>query len=150
MSITNIFWLVKTTEALKQDQTPETIYGNYKYLSDNEVEALNWLKDNTKKETVLSNRHIGNYIPRMSGNKVFIGHWAQTIKFEQKIEIVNNFFNQDNEYRKSILKEYNIKYLYYGKDEKSLGNFNPDSAESKDYLKKVFENNEVKVYEVIN
>jgi len=49
------------------------------YISEDFRTALQWLDDNAKKtDVVLASYDSGNFIPRYSGTRTFIGHWAQT------------------------------------------------------------------------
>jgi uncharacterized membrane protein len=58
------------------------------------------------------------------------------------------FFKTENyNVRMVFLKTNKISYLFWGPEEKSATNFNPDTA---DYLKKVYQNNAAAIYEVTN
>ena len=93
----------------------------------------------------MSGLNIGNYIPRVAKNKVFLGHWCQTINFEEKQETVNRFFQQkDDNYKRSVISKYNIKYIYYGIEERKLG-----LLEENQLLKLVYQNNKVKIFKAI-
>lgn len=60
-------------------------YSNVKYLTTSEYDALIWLDANTDdNDVVLAPLALSNHIPAVSGNKVYVGHWAQTIDYEQK------------------------------------------------------------------
>lgn len=68
-------------------------FNNVKYLSHNEIDALNWINENTDNEDVIFAPHkISNYIPAITGNKIYSGHWAQTIDFENKYAIVQSTY----------------------------------------------------------
>jgi len=144
ISSSNIYWIYSTINNTNPYFEPTNEFTNKQYLSDNEIEALQWLKSNTNKETVLSGYYIGNYIPRISGNKVFLGHWAQTIDFEKKQEIVKQFFQQKKEnYKKTIVSKYGIDYVYYGKEEQDFG-----KIEENNFLVLVYENKNIKIYKI--
>lgn len=69
--------------------SPQTGAGSYytapAYLTASTYDALVWLHDHTNPNSViLSDENTGNYIPRISGNKVYVGHWAQTQNFPMK------------------------------------------------------------------
>jgi hypothetical protein len=113
-----------------------------------ELEAMDWLAAHTQpSDTVLSSRQIGNYIPARAGNRVFLGHGPETIHAEEKENIVRQFFQtQTNDaYRKEILNQYDIAYLFYGPAEKALGDFQPATSP---YLEEVFTNGRHTIYEV--
>jgi len=113
-----------------------------------ELEAMDWLAAHTQpSDTVLSSHQIGNYIPARAGNRVFLGHGPETIHAEEKENIVRQFFQtQTNDaYRKEILNQYDIAYLFYGPAEKALGDFQPATSP---YLEEVFTNGRHTIYEV--
>ncbi|MBD3203551.1 hypothetical protein GF327_04605 [Candidatus Woesearchaeota archaeon] len=111
------------------------------YIYPEEHEALEWLKANSKEySVVLSTYNIGNYIPRYMNNRVYLGHWAQTINFTEKSEDVIEFYQGKSD---SIDLE-NIDYIWYGLDEKEVNeNFIPPENS-----KIVFENEKVSVYNI--
>ncbi len=138
ISPTSFYWLYRVYTNVKHDiQVSE--YSIPYYLTQDELEALEWLDQNTENEDIVISAYgIGNYIPRMSGNRVFLGHWAQTIDYENKKELVRDFYSGNYDY---VLELYDIDYIYYGNEEKKLGN--PDFP-----YEKVFENNLVKIYKI--
>ena len=143
ISPTSFYWLYK----INSNISPNVEVSDYSvpyYLDKDELEALNWLKENTySEELVLSAYGIGNYIPRISANRVFLGHWAQTINFEKKKKDVKQFFSaNDNNSRKKLIDNYGIDYVYYGVEEKQIGDFKPKNME------KVFENEKVTIFKI--
>jgi len=113
------------------------------YLYSEETDALAWLLDNTKPgDTVLSGWILGSFIPARAGNRVFVGHWAETIDSAAKTAKVCQFFcTNDREARLALLREYRIRYVYDGSEERALGNLGPA-----DYLVEVYGNDRVKIY----
>lgn len=119
------------------------------YLSKCEIRAMSYLEDNTSSSSiVLCSYHLGNFLPARSGNRVFLGHYDQTLNSKEKERILRKFFNQEvgEGFRRKVLKEYNIGYLYYGKQEKALGGFNPDKCP---LLARVYKNEEVSIYNAL-
>jgi hypothetical protein len=111
-----------------------------------ENQAIDWLAENSQTtDTVLCSYWVGNYIPARIGHRVFWGHWNLTIDFVSKRRLAEAFFQAqtDDRVRRKILEEYSIAYLFYGPQERALGDFNP---EDKSYLMKTFSNSEVSVY----
>lgn len=141
ISPTSFYWLYKINANVSPDIEVDDYEVPY-YLDKDELEALYWLNENTKSEdVVLSDYGIGNYIPRMSGNSVFLGHWAQTINFEQRKKDVEQFYSGSDDFRKNILDNHNINYVYYGIEEKELGSFDQD------FMDLVFQNEKVTIYQ---
>jgi len=119
------------------------------YLYNDEVKAMQWLKDNVNKEAVVfSSYYMGNYIPAYSGRLVWIGHGPQTINLTYK-ETVSHWFWQDSqagEEKYEFLQSEKIDYIFYGRKEKELGDYDPGT---KKFLEEVFSNSQVKIYKVL-
>lgn len=116
------------------------------YLSEDFVASFDWLKNNVQSdEVIFSSYWTGNFIPRYSGKKVFLGHWAQTIFAQEKIEIVKDFFSDklSEEEINKLFKNHNIQYIFYSQLEEEIGKIDLDR-----FGNKVFENNEVKIIKI--
>lgn len=116
------------------------------YLSEEIKEGFDWLKQNTSpQEAVLSSFEIGNFIPRYSGNKVFLGHWAQTIFVKEKERLVKKFFSGEinEEQIKNLFKTHKIKYIFYSDFEKKFG-----SLDLNKFGQEVFKNNSVSIFKI--
>jgi len=107
---------------------------NYPYfLYKDEVSAMHWLEENTPPDSIiLSSYATGRYIPGISGQIAFLSHWAQTVDFFQKRNLVDQFFsaNATEEERNQILSNYSIDYIIYGPAEQQLGDFDPSTDNS--------------------
>ncbi len=118
------------------------------YISQEEKEAMDWIKENTTKDSsILASNFMGNLIAGFSGRAVFSGHAAETAKFAEKMDDLNWFFgnNLDDERKKEFLKKYNLDYVFCSNLEKQMGNFKP---EEKKYLETVYQNSQVVIYKV--
>jgi hypothetical protein len=118
------------------------------FLYKDEFEALRWLDENTlDSDKVFSGLKIGMHVPGITGNNVYLGHWAQTVEFYKKQEQVENFFQEQTSdaYRLKILSDYDINFLYYGREEKRLGNYNPSKTPN---FVLVYYSPEVQIYKV--
>ncbi|MFA6081406.1 MAG: hypothetical protein WC741_03280 [Patescibacteria group bacterium] len=109
--------------------------------------GLKWLETNTDHKTVvLSKITAGNYIPAFSGNFVYLGHSGETPNFEKRTEKVNEFFsgNLPENQAFKFLKTENIRYVFYGPQEKEnslkdIGNYK--------FLAPVYKTKLVTIYE---
>jgi hypothetical protein len=113
-----------------------------------EAEAIDWLKDNTRhSDTVLASYEIGRLIPARAGNVVFIGHIIETVQVERKRELAASFFQADSsdDFRRALLTEYGIRYVFHGPRERQLGDFDPLEAS---YLTPAYSNSSVTIYRV--
>jgi len=138
------------------------------YLKDVEIEAMRWLETETDRtDLVLAGYEIGNYLPRVSGNPVFIGYYQLTRENAAKRAVVNRVFSGETaaEERASLLAKHGIRYLFYGPRERRLGAYEylcgVHGAEPRDvrptgrpaadlasdpYLEAVFTNSSVTIY----
>ena len=113
-----------------------------------ELDALDWLEVHTKaQDIVLCAFETGNYIPARTGNRVFLGHGPETVRSDQKREMVARFFDPqtDDAWRQWLLREYDIAYLVIGPRESALGGFN---AHGVPYLFPAYGNDEYYIYRV--
>ena len=101
------------------------------FLQKDQVRAIQWLNEHSSPEhIVLSSNDIGYFIPGLTGNRPFLSHWAMTLNFYAKREIVNRFFDlatTDAE-RIQIIHQYNISHVFWSDAERALGTWNPDNA----------------------
>lgn len=118
------------------------------FLYRDDVAALSWLEGNAApSDVVLSARTVGQYIPSLSGNKAFLAHWAQTVDFYEKTEMVERFFDAqtDDGYRLSIIREFDVRYVLRGETERALGRYDPNTSP---YLVEVFSTPRAQVFQV--
>jgi len=99
-----------------------------------EVEALAWLDRRvTYEDVVLASYDTGNYLPAQVGARVFLGHGPETVHSDDKRKLVAMFYDgsTSDEWRRQLLGNGSISYVFFGPLEKQLGNFDPSHA---DYL----------------
>ncbi|MCX7841040.1 MAG: hypothetical protein N2559_16515, partial [Anaerolineae bacterium] len=113
-----------------------------------ELQAMDWLRANTNSnDAVLSSYWTGSFIPARAGNRVFVGHLYETIHFDEKRAATEKFFDAatDDVSRLTLLRDYGIAYVFWGRAERDLGAFDPERAP---YLERVFANEEARIYRV--
>jgi uncharacterized membrane protein len=113
-----------------------------------ELQAMDWLRANTQpEETVLSSYWTGSFIPARAGNTVFVGQRYETVRFAEKRQAAERFFDSatDDTWRVALLRDYRIAYVFWGAGERDLGEFDPEGAS---YLERVFANETARVYRV--
>ncbi|MFA6410029.1 MAG: hypothetical protein WCW26_00425 [Candidatus Buchananbacteria bacterium] len=140
--ISNIF-ILATDLFIYADSRP------WAYLDTGLIKAAGWLKAVDGDKVVFNSaENVINVIPAYSGKRVYVGHGVETPNFKQKQEEVNWFFtkNRSLDIEQSFLSKRNINYLIYGPAEKEIGNYQP---EIKPYLKEVYRNEQVIVYQVL-
>jgi hypothetical protein len=141
MSLSNVYILASTsiTAALQQ---PYPLF-----RSRAEIEAVNWLREHTARDqVVLGAYETGNYIAAHAGNRVVLGHWAETLDGENKFDQVKDFYGaMDDAVRRALLSRYRVGFVWLGAQERKLGGFDLERA---DYLEPVFANSEVTISQV--
>ncbi len=119
------------------------------YVRNDVVAAYEWLQQNTPPETViLSDLYNGNLIPGRTGRFVYVGHGVETLFFESKLARMAWFYstNEFDDKKIKFLKHNRINYVFYSPNEKGMRAFKPSE---KNYLKKVFQQGEAEIYQVI-
>lgn len=120
------------------------------YLHRDEVTAMAWLESNAQPEDItLSSLTIGQYIPALTGTHAFLAHWAQTVDYYGKEDMVNKFFSQTSPdaYRRQIVDDFQVDYIFYGPAEQQLGSYRLDASP---LLEQVYTSPKVKIYRVRN
>jgi hypothetical protein len=111
-----------------------------------EVEALRWLDQRvTYNDVVLSSYDTGNYLPAQVGARVFLGHGPETVRSDDKRKLVAMFYDgsTSDEWRRRLLGDGSISYVFFGPSEKQLGNFDPLHA---DYLSLEYDQDGYQIY----
>jgi hypothetical protein len=118
------------------------------FLPKTELTSLDYLETQvTSDDVVLASLDIGRVVPALTGARAFLGHWAQTLDFYGKRDMVTAFFNSatSDAERQDILRQYSVDYVFYGTEEVKLGDYDPSEAP---YLTELFEDNGTKVFKV--
>ncbi|MBI3384751.1 hypothetical protein HY030_00990 [Candidatus Gottesmanbacteria bacterium] len=123
------------------------------YIYQEDLTALSWLRNNSSdKDVILADGLYSPLIPGLIGRTVYFGHsvgTALTIDPEKKTEQAKNFFFYDSdEKRQKFLENNKITFFFLGKKAAAAEDFS--LWEGKDYFRKVFERQDVKVFKVKN
>jgi hypothetical protein len=135
---TLLSWTTSIAQVLDHDQTV--------FLPPYQVEAMTWMREHSNwTDTVLSSYWSGSYIPAWAGNRVVMGHWAETIDLGEKMRDAERFFDGSTSslVRGGIVRRYKVHYLYYGPYERHLGDYDPGSDPD---WRPVFANEEITIY----
>jgi hypothetical protein len=101
------------------------------YLPSDTVAAITWLRRNSAmSEAVLCMPLEGSYIPGAAGNKVFVGHWAETLRYPDKLGQVRWFFSDQPRagQRRDFMTRNGLTWVLYTQNEAALGPFNPAAS----------------------
>lgn len=109
------------------------------------VSAADWLGTHaTADQVVLAAYETGNYLPTRMSARVFAGHGPETVHSDVKRALLRRFFGPgDDDFRRRLLQEYGVDYVFYGPAEQSQGDFSPADAP---YLQAVYDNGTVQIY----
>lgn len=118
------------------------------YLFTGDVDAMRWMKENHNEDAaVLSTYRSGLYIPPYTGNRVYVGHWSETLKFDDKRRAADwVLYSPGNEGLKvRFLREHGIEYIYFGNFERMRGRF---ALEGAPYLQKMYDSGGASIHSV--
>ena len=118
------------------------------YLQNDVVNAFEWLRENAHyKDIVMSTASNGFYLPTLSRVKAFCAHYDFTIDCAGKNDLVSRFFDlkEDHAFRKKLLEDYEVAYIFYSDVEQGIGRFDPKDAP---FLQAVHENPKVVIFKV--
>ncbi|MFA6410028.1 MAG: hypothetical protein WCW26_00420 [Candidatus Buchananbacteria bacterium] len=122
--------------------------GQILYLPKGFDPAFVWFRSQPGQKIILASDIPARFIPGFSGQTVYVGHLHETLFAYSKVMYLTWFLkdNSQDELKYKFLLKNKIDYLFYSDYEKRLGDFNPTQ---KDYLKSVYKNADVEIFEVI-
>ena len=142
-----ILWLTDQTKAKQLATWKVPLGAQLGYPVRDFMEGIFYLRDNTaRKSVVLSYITAGNYIPAYAGNYVYLGHANTPHEDENEIE-AERFYKGEMDLgaaRKFLQKE-RISYIYFGPQERELGEIE-DLKAKYNFLIPIYTNNSVKIY----
>jgi len=114
------------------------------------VKAFEWLEARAERgAVVLAGYQTGNALPAWAPVRVLIGHGPESAGLETVEPRVEAFFGPapSNSERLSLLREFNITYVFFGPEERSLGVWDPASLAP---LHLVYDEAGYEIYEVFS
>lgn len=142
MSLSNLYILFSTSITASL----QPVYPLFRLRS--EIAAVDWLRANTSRsDIVLSAYETGNFIAARAGNRVVIGHWAETVNWGIKFKETENFYqaSMNDAARRDFLERYHIAYVFFGPREREIGALDLIQL---DYMKTAFSNSAIRIYSV--
>ncbi len=132
LSASNVVFMSRDVSRLTA-RTTAPMYPTY--LAESEIGALEWLQKNTESDdAVLTSRELAIFVPAISGNCVYYGHWSETPDFDtkyrewlafadgsrdtewqnrwQRMGLSDPLQSPDN-WRRELLAKSNVKYILY-------------------------------------
>ncbi len=119
------------------------------HLYRGDVEAMRWMMERHNEDAaVLSSYKSGLYIPAYTGNRTYVGHWSETLRFEEKRRIADWVLHAPGrmEEKKKFLKAQGIRYVYYGTFERMRG---PFALEEAPFLETIYDRGGVAIRRVV-
>jgi hypothetical protein len=137
MSVSNVYVLASTALTA----TIEQPYPLFRPRGD--ADAIAWLRANTTRDqVVLGTYEAGNYVAARAGNRVVVGHWAETLDWQTKFDATEKFFGAaDDDWRRDFLARYRVEYVLFDQP----AQFDPTSVA---YLVLVLDAPGAKIYRV--
>jgi len=118
-----------------------------RYLQADLVGAFDWLRANSERDAVLFSSYLtGNVAPSMTGLRVFLGHYAQTLHSDEKGAQVTAFYTgaMTDEAARKLFAAHRVRYVVYGQFEREISSgFAPPN-----WLKLAYRNSDVEIFEV--
>jgi uncharacterized membrane protein len=142
MSLSNLYVLASVSVS-SLIQRPDPLFRPV-----DELEAADWLRDNGEASAVLiGDYETGNYVAAHTPVHVMLGHWAETMAYEEKQDLVAQFYDDDttDEWRRDLIQQYRIRYVWHSPREQLLGDFDPETAA---YLQPLYANSTITIYGV--
>jgi len=119
------------------------------FRADEEAKAAVWLRANGEPSgVVLATYETGNFVAATTGLPVVIGHWAETVNWEQRLVDTNAFYDVStgDEWRRAFLDENNVRYVWHGPLERAFGAYDPHHSS---FLQPLYSGPETQIYVVL-
>jgi uncharacterized membrane protein len=138
--LTNIFLILGGLVSVSLRQPPI-------FHPASQLAAMRWLDGIAAGEVILAVYETGNVLPAYANVRAFVGHGPETVNSEEKRQQAKQFFSRETPdmWRRDLLEKFDIRYIYYGPNEKAAGEFAPGQAA---YLEEVYSNGEVQIFAV--
>lgn len=117
------------------------------YVSADLIAAFDWLKANAEPDAVVFSSYLtGNLAPSMTGLRVFLGHYGQTMRSDEKGAQVTAFYTNvlTGESARALFIEHRVRFVIYGPFEQAISK----SFEPPVWLASVHRVGNVQVFEV--
>jgi len=118
------------------------------YLYRTDLDAMRWMMERHNEDApVLSTYKSGLYLPAYTGNRVYVGHWSETLSFNKKAAAADwvLYAPGDEPAKRDFLRNNGIKYVYFGNFERMRGRFALADAP---FLKEIYNRGGVSIYAV--
>lgn len=116
-----------------------------------ELKGYAWLREQTPVSAIIlttfdwSGAGSGGKVVAQTGRRVFLGHWIETVDFNNKLAQIATFYDSStsNAWRETFLQAIGVNYIWYDESAKALGDWHPSQMEQ---LQSVFSTPKVTIY----
>jgi hypothetical protein len=128
---------------------------NSPFYSPDELAGYTWLQREANRNDLvlttldLNGQGSGGRLVSAVGQRVFIGHWIETIDFTAKVNELRMFYDPltADDWRETFLRDTGVIYVWYDDYARALGDWDPTNVA---YLETVFTAGDVTIFRVIN
>jgi uncharacterized membrane protein len=115
--------------------------------------AMQWLGKNANRDDVIASSSLtGSYIPTYCPAKVLVGHWAETLHFQDRLGDLDAIFSaRDPKALLAALRQRGVSLVFYSQWEEALTSGGPNERwpqAADEALQKVYDENGVRIYRV--
>lgn len=146
-SLTNVGFVIGQMIARGPGPESTDSTDSRRYVPLDLIAAFDWLRTNTNRDAVLFSSYLtGSLAPSMTGLHVFLGHYGQTIRSDEKGAQVTAFYagTMNDEVARELFIEHRVRYVVYGPFERAVS----DSFATPSWLKLAYRHGDVEVFEV--
>jgi hypothetical protein len=107
------FWLSQVRNFTQNDEIALHYGGVPFYLNERHLKLIDWLAEHVRPdEAILCNYQLGNYIPILTGRRVFIGHWGGTVRAKEKLRIARKIWQGELpiDEAKRFFRQHRLRY----------------------------------------
>jgi len=118
------------------------------YMHEEDVKAMKWMRESHNEDAaILSTYKSGLYLPAYTGNRVYVGHWSETLRFNEKARMADWVLYSPGEEKEKLdfIKTNGINYIYFGNFEWIKGRFVLEKAP---YLQEIYRQGGVSIYKI--
>ena len=113
-----------------------------------EVQAFEFLAANANvDDVILSSYNTGNPLPAWAPLRVLVGHGPESANLDELLLHVDAFYKvstPDSE-RQALIEEFDIRYIFWGPEERAIGDWDPLQAV---YLTTIYKQGEYQIFQV--
>lgn len=107
------FWVTQVRNFLHNDAIALHYGGVPFYLRKQHLRLIAWLAHHSRPdEAILCSYQLGNFIPVLTGRKVFIGHWAGTLQVTSKLQWARQIWRGEMppEQARRLFRQHRLRY----------------------------------------